>query len=439
MVCSILVTLNWISGLIRLNVDKGLWDSVVEKVEKGDYNLLSIDEKHLLESHTHELYHFMQISTCGYLFRFVGRLLRVVSDIVPDNFHSLSQIKEEIDEKHILSILNSFSELHTSGPEGITILSIIESDAYQFQKESLVPELDLQTYQRIIDKECVNEEYRYAHDYCINKLGVPGFYWFHYISNVSLCTDSPAETFVILVNHLDKYLGEKKKKKLDIDVIFNVVEDCISSNILSGAIGGSIDVEERDKIYHPAYSPVLRMINDACYESESEEDYFSLSRYFYNPVRYKSFLNNYFEVPIIFNRTNDKKRPIMFFPTIALLNEKEKVEYENMIQQRLLLGAVTHIVMEVVFQNHSNTFTQSKRYVVDREKAICKWIKMKRSDGQCDNCGFPISQNNSFLVAGPKYMIGTPPLTRIINLGDYLVCKRCYKQQYWPESTEKYA
>ncbi|MCE0482967.1 MAG: hypothetical protein LV479_01865 [Methylacidiphilales bacterium] len=188
--------LDWITGVVRINRSSSDYFSLREKTLKSDNITLKQDEALLLETVTHESFHYLQICTSAYLYNLVRRLHDALSKhliqhpiLTYENLASwqMTSLREEF--QFHTSILN------IAGPEGLTPLHILEAAAFYMQKRYHLRNLTPAQYQDERAGECV--EYTLAYDVAVSILGEnTAFTVFPLFAAMSFWTSKPVETFV---------------------------------------------------------------------------------------------------------------------------------------------------------------------------------------------------------------------------------------------------
>jgi hypothetical protein len=158
----------------------------------------------------HELFHFLQFSTMGFMHDWAAELLdyarRIAKPLVGDvRLRDFSGIKQLIEkgpallkpsEKEALETL--FGKLDLPGQSGLTTRAIFESHAYFFERRTNYNFRQPSDWTPFL-KTAPSAIYRIAFDFLAFAAGYPSAYeWFSSIASVSLCSPNPTATFEIL-------------------------------------------------------------------------------------------------------------------------------------------------------------------------------------------------------------------------------------------------
>ncbi len=418
---------DWPSGVIRLRCSGEELHRLCARSPEEPVGALEPRLQEIVRAFAHESYHFAQIATCGYPYRFACSVYREIGGIFLRDFPSLSDVSRLVDPASATRIRDALAELDALGPEGLSVRRLMEADAFLFQSENLCPELRVLEYAALLDRTCPHPDYRYAFDYYTSHVGVTGVKWFHLVTHLALCCEHPPSAFADLATAIHVLLQHHPDAGPAA-----VVDRCIyhlREFSDTGMLGSSIEVSEKTGLHHPIYSAVLANINAACEATEGEPDGFSIDRYFAEPGRYFECLGIETIRPIILDGVNGKR--CVYDPRAARSADASyravEGEGSEWLWQCLLIAAVSRIVLEA---SRGVDAMESERRTRDKGAAAREWERLSRTQGRCDECSCPITSQDSYLVLGPTVMIGS----RRIQSGNYLVCETCYNSKYWSPS-----
>ena len=196
--------LDWVTGVVRIDARRDEWERLQEQFSSRDQvsaHELTAKEVLLLETVTHEVTHFFQVCTTGYLYRVALDLFAALTDALPADIKSVEELPESIIE-HVAGRLNSIKEerLCAPGPRELDVLSIVESAAFMIQKLSHNPDLTPQEYQRALAGQ--PSVYRTAYDLACEYLGEAAFGTYPVLASLSLWTERPADSLIGLCEGL---------------------------------------------------------------------------------------------------------------------------------------------------------------------------------------------------------------------------------------------
>src|SRR3974390_1032625 len=130
--------LDWITGMIRIDSNRTDWERLKEKVppnKRLTAHMLTEDELTLLETFTHEMVHYLQLCTTGYLYRLARDLLAVLAELPPAS--TIDDVPEA-DLTRAAGRLRAIKEerLCAPGKRGLAVISLVESAAFLVQKRT---------------------------------------------------------------------------------------------------------------------------------------------------------------------------------------------------------------------------------------------------------------------------------------------------------------
>jgi hypothetical protein len=117
--------LDWPTGLIRLNCTVDQFDALWE-----DFSLYP----DLAGTFFHEMLHFYQIASLGYLYRLASFLRGLIRESIPRDTRRLADFPTTVKNNGFLRAL--LTDFDRAGPAGLSVRSIVESLTYLIQKRA---------------------------------------------------------------------------------------------------------------------------------------------------------------------------------------------------------------------------------------------------------------------------------------------------------------
>lgn len=188
--------LDWITGIVRVNCSVEFYRQVeAKRQDPGKIGTLTPEEILLLETITHESYHFFQVCTTGYLFGIADALFRVFQRYL--TAHPVARY-EDLPEAAPAGVAAEIASikglLDQPGPEDLTPRLLIEGAAFLAQKlnhwNGLTPEI----YESMLAGEA--EEYRLAYDVARELVGDRALTVVPLLTSLSLRSPEPVRAFV---------------------------------------------------------------------------------------------------------------------------------------------------------------------------------------------------------------------------------------------------
>jgi hypothetical protein len=181
--------LEWVSGILFVNRTLEDWQHFLSRPD--------LDRSILEQTITHETYHFYQIATTGYLYRFASRLFDEVVSLIgfPVRERNIEKLVENVMSKSSGKLRDLVAELDRPGPQDLTVRDIVESAAYLYEFKAHYPEFGAQSFREQLEFEMPDREYRHAFQIAEERMGDGAFDNFLVVSVLSLCCDDPAEAF----------------------------------------------------------------------------------------------------------------------------------------------------------------------------------------------------------------------------------------------------
>src|SRR5439155_15700726 len=133
--------LDWVTGIVRINCGKDEYLGLKAKTEVDfQQGRVSSEQQRLLETVTHEVTHYFQVCTTGYLHRLVRELTNALLDTLPEVM-DVDQLPEEALMAAGRRLNEIKQRLTVAGPRNLTILDLIEGAAFLIQKRYHFPKL----------------------------------------------------------------------------------------------------------------------------------------------------------------------------------------------------------------------------------------------------------------------------------------------------------
>jgi len=259
---SVAAQLDWATGIVGVNTSQQEWLRLVDRY--GDKNSAQVSqrESELLETVTHELTHFLQIVTTGYLYRFAVNLYYQIgawiSTVGKDKLSTDERVrvllKTAIPNSISKQVRATLGQLDVEGPEGLTTRAIVESSAFFVQKRVHWPEWDVKKYRRVLDDTCPAPAYRSAFDVASSILRDEALEAYSYITFLALCTDDPPRAFITLC-HRTAELGLATGHVVRVGAISRLLDD------KDWAPLGTAAEQAASLKEHPVYTVAVRRLD----------------------------------------------------------------------------------------------------------------------------------------------------------------------------------
>lgn len=254
--------LEWTTGLLFVNFAYRDFQSIDSSLDPVPLEAVPLQRRQLLQTLTHETYHFAQIVTTGFLYRFACNALSSISEI----------LRPPLDSERIEHLLASpprisgdyaalISELDVHSGNHLTNRAVIESATMLFEHRSHLPRLNHRSYLELLRSEIPTRasEYRIAYEIAAAELGDSAFEAMLPLGFLALCFDCPREAFLEALVILTQ---RGTPAHWNVDVVQRLARTLSQSH---QPIGSSIErLVGGDS--HPIYSPVVLTLNDAADE-----------------------------------------------------------------------------------------------------------------------------------------------------------------------------
>jgi hypothetical protein len=287
--------LDWTSGIIRVNA---VYEEF-NRIKRGNESRRSRSDKDLIEAISHETFHFLQMCTTGFLYSFALDLYESIKQCVPKDIKDPSEIDAACVPSEVRKNLNfALERLYHEGPEGLSILSIVEGAALLFQKRLHWIGISAEGFEEILDQSAPSKEYKDAYNFAAKCLGKEdAFNSYPLISNLALSdTNNPVSTFVSLCK---KAAGDGIRVGNEMDPVpFVELLREIEPKAKSSA-----EVAGERSLKHPIYFEVIKHLNDLAGHGK-----FNILEYMVAPPLqlYEPTILTESLRPILFNRVKEK-------------------------------------------------------------------------------------------------------------------------------------
>jgi hypothetical protein len=187
--------LEWVSGLIFVNRTLAEWEAFSSRHD----NPFDIDRADLKRTIVHETFHFYQIATTGYLYRFVVQLFGRLQEWLGEGPSRDERLKAVVEGRPISAppgYETLLARLDSPGPRGLTVRGIVESAAYLYEFRSEYPTFGPKAYVEQLAVDDPGMAYRVGYDLAASLLGGAAFDALLPVSLVALCFDDPPRAFV---------------------------------------------------------------------------------------------------------------------------------------------------------------------------------------------------------------------------------------------------
>lgn len=245
--------LEWASGILFINRTQDEWR---EFNAKTDHAWADRPTAILGQTITHETYHFYQIATTGYLYRFASRLFAEVADQIgfPVKERNLDKLVEEIKAGPSNSVLELVAELDRPGPKDLTVRDIVESAAYLYEFKSHYPRFGARAFREQIEVEDPLKEYRHAYEIAEERLGESAFDNFLAVSVLALCFDDPTAAFHTALDMVGRTSVIHRRPE-DLELIFATSEQISAVHL---GLGTAAQVAFDGEARLPRQNPIFR-------------------------------------------------------------------------------------------------------------------------------------------------------------------------------------
>lgn len=253
--------LEWGSGILRVNCSFEDWN-IINK--HPDYPH-SFSDLSITATLTHETFHFLQICTSGFLYRFACQYFDLMRKFIKQEAGiplTDEKIKRFLKNPSGISdtIINHISVLDRPGCLGVTVRDIVESAAYLYEHKTHYINLDITGYENFLKQDLPPKEYYYAFDKAKEILGENTFDNFLFAAFISLCFEHPEAVFAdVLKNIADHNLIYRDVT--DIPKFINAVQTLFSVHLALGS-AAEVALNKGSQFWHPVYNNAILSLNE---------------------------------------------------------------------------------------------------------------------------------------------------------------------------------
>lgn len=181
--------LDWVAGIYRVNRTVGEWRAYFAD-PKTDLDLTM--------TLSHEMHHFMQISSLSYLHRFASLMYYTVADVVRDCYNDMSALPDTLYMNDTLR--DDVWDLQWRAPDGVSVIDIVESLTYFVEVNTERPRRTSEYAAELEASDDVPPEYKRAYLHAFELSGGNGDMGalFEIMCHVSLCSGAPRDCFSML-------------------------------------------------------------------------------------------------------------------------------------------------------------------------------------------------------------------------------------------------
>jgi len=184
--------LDWVAGTYRINRTVGEWTG---------YFANPANDLDLTVTLTHEMHHFVQVSSLSYLHRFATLLYYSVAKVVKECYNDMSMLPATLDMD---TARDAVWDLQWREADGVSVLDIIESLTYFVEVNTATPRRTSEYAAELIEAEELPDEYKRAFLHAFELSGKHGdtAAIFETICHLSLCSARPRECFSMLATSI---------------------------------------------------------------------------------------------------------------------------------------------------------------------------------------------------------------------------------------------
>ena len=254
--------LDWFSGLLFINEPFPRWQKIASSegfASAGPRGRL------LAQTVTHETYHFLQITTCGYLYVFASRLFVEMGRIIlrdgPLEAERLERLAKNPPAPSE-AVIALFGEIDRPGPAGVSVRAIVESAAYLYELRTHLVDLDDDGFQEILRRDPLPIEYRLAYDVLREACGAAAFANLLPLCLVALCFARPEAVYPELIAEAVAR-GLHYRGQADLRSFLQLAMDLQPRYPVLGTAGEvAAQWSAQKKQQHPIYFPGIAALNE---------------------------------------------------------------------------------------------------------------------------------------------------------------------------------
>lgn len=253
--------LEWVSGLIFVNRSLAEW----EALSSGQDTPFDIDLGDLKRTIVHETFHFYQIATTGYLYRFVVQLFGVLQEWMGEEASRKERVKAVLEGQPITAppgYKTALACLDSPGPRGLTVRGIVESAAYLYEFRAEYPTFGPKAYVEQLAVDAPGMEYRVGYDLAASVLGGAAFDALLPVALIALCFEDPPRAFVAAL----EVIASRSRSGPGLDTLPGMqwLASSLPDDIprLGSAAEVALDSTGHVQAQHPIYLEAVLRLND---------------------------------------------------------------------------------------------------------------------------------------------------------------------------------
>jgi hypothetical protein len=253
--------LEWCSGTLFINRTFEAWKAYQGRPQGAP---LDSATQALLQTITHETYHFLQITVTGFAYQFACLLFGEIR----------KQINPPLDETRLRELRASPPEpsaglrflagfLDEPDADGLSTRDILESAAFLYEYKTHYTGLSAQGYSSLLEANCPSPEYRKAYDLTVKVLGNRAFDEYLSLSVAALCFAEPNKVFVDILS-----AARNCRHVRAVEYIRSIASRVAARH---QAIGSAAQVafegtSPLGKLQHPIYTPAVVALNNSSFD-----------------------------------------------------------------------------------------------------------------------------------------------------------------------------
>lgn len=286
----------------------------------------------MLETVTHEHYHYLQVCTSGFFYQFIIKLFTLISKCKTQPIKTWQDLPSYVPNT-ITDEFKNLAYLWTRpGPEGVTVHSIVESAAFLVQKRTHHLGLDPDSYMTMLDE--VPEVYGQAYYVARRYLHQNAFFLLPLLSHLALCTKEPERVFSTLCSEISQSVT-LEMKNISLNSVWDILLEVIKAGT-SEYLGNAGEVaEKREMAKHPIYTNSVHLLNERLFPGGNID----VMKYMAKP--YDLGITDTLVRPMLFNREKNQYWPL-YIPDLlwSKFSEEEQQEYYDN-QALVLISALS--------------------------------------------------------------------------------------------------
>lgn len=277
--------LDWVTGILRLNCTHDTYRVFTSKDEQ-EFDIY-------WETFIHEMFHFFQIISFGYLYKYVTK---IGWEFLLNEDYQNDLVKQLKNTNEIKNSVKNIGDIYIKRYNTLSIIDLIEGHAFYSHNKSLLKLTDISSVEKIY-KPYKNTIYHNAYKYMCDKIGNKAFYLFPGVCAISLSFTEPVLSFLELCDGAKKINPDVNEDNIEnvlvdlVNLVYADIADHYETKLLKSPLEEQL--EDTDT-YNVFYTPIIRQLSKM-------EDFANIHYYMRNPQSFPSdiFLNAM--RPILFN------------------------------------------------------------------------------------------------------------------------------------------